>query len=157
MKKIGYFVVLCLFMCTNLYMRCEDDILDDSKRFFFYMSQDADFTVDGGSDTLLISQFEPDSIHDCHWTIMNAIDYDWHSEKIRETEIAPEDSDSTRLDGSWFKVEKLEEKSDSVLMGSFLRVAVEKNTSGKNRHAKVHLYHPASQGSACLDIYQDSK
>ena len=161
MKKIYFFVALCLLASTNLYMKCYEDFSDEERPYNFFrgMKSSMNFAVDGGSDSLCLCKMTADSVNDVKflWKITGATDYDWHSAKVKETAIAPDENDSTRMDGGWFKVEKLEEKPDSIWVDSFLKIVVEKNTSGKNRHAEVHIYHPASQSSACLDIYQDSK
>lgn len=161
MKKIYFFVALCLLASTNLYMKCYEDFSDEERPYNFFrgMKSSINFAVDGGSDSLCLCKMTADSVNDVKflWKIAGATDYDWHSAKVKETAIAPDENDSTRMDGGWFAVERTVKNLESDSAAAYLKISVEKNTTGKNRHAQVHLYHPASCSFDYLNIYQDAK
>ncbi|MBE6332526.1 MAG: hypothetical protein E7070_09530 [Bacteroidales bacterium] len=150
MKKIYFFVAVCLFSCLNLYCDCDDD-------FGFFYPNNAAFPVEGGVDTIShvvhLTPYRLNLYEDFNWIITGATDYDWHSSEVKSVNFQPDANDPDSIDCGWFTTKKVSLSED--VWG--LRVAVRKNITGKNRHAVIRLYHDSSSSQGEVHIYQDSK
>jgi len=147
MKKIYFFVAVCLFSCLNLYCDCEEVYPYDEYDYFPRRTVSS-FTVDGGLDTIFVGRVIERA---AQWKLVGATDYDWHSGTETTVDYAPFEANPDSMECGWFTVEKILEEDRS-----YLKITVDKNTSGRNHHAAVQI-NTSLYWENSINVYQDCK
>lgn len=147
MKKIYFFVAVCLFSCLNLYCDC-DEVYPYDEYDCFPRRTVSSFTVDGGLDSIYVGSMDGRRFR---WQLTEAVDFEWHSCQETSVSFSPDESDPDLMECGWFSVEKgLNEER------TYLIITAEKNVTGKNHHAVVRL-NTSPYRTDSVVVYQDCK